>query len=524
MNQRIGIDVGGTNTDAVLVDENSVIGAIKTPTTKDITSGVRRALVELIKQCGPRTHQVDSVMIGTTHFVNAVVQRRGLNKIASMRLTLPGSASLRPLVDWPKDLSTLVDGGKYGIAGGNEYDGQEVVPLDEDAVASAACSMREDGITSVGITGSFSPLSSDCEERAAEIVAGECPGIRITCSHNLGRIGLLERENATLLNAALLDLADDTTNAFRQALDDSGIIAPLFITLNDGTVSSADMARKYPVYSFASGPTNSMRGAAFLSGIEDGIVCDVGGTTTDIGCLVNGFPREANNVVEVGGVRTSFRMPDLVSIGIGGGTKVSEDKETVGPQSVGFLLTSQARVFGGPQLTLTDIAVGLGLMEVGDKSLVDNLSAQSLDQVMNIAHHRIADTVDRIKTDARDVPLIAVGGGAPLVPEKISGISKVHRVSNHAVANAVGAAIAQISGEADQVFHDMSREEALDAARKMAVENAVTAGAAPGSIKTVDMEDLPIAYLPGHAIRARVRVVGEIAASTTSNQPNQDLA
>jgi N-methylhydantoinase A/oxoprolinase/acetone carboxylase beta subunit len=437
-----------------------------------------------------------------------------LNKIAALRITLPGSASLTPFVDWPKDLAVLVNEGVFCVAGGNEFDGQPVVPLDEDAVVKAAHAMRDAGITSVGITASFSPLNSDCEDRAAEIVARECPGIRITCSHALGRIGLLERENATLLNAALLDLADDTAQAFRDALDDSGIKAPLYITLNDGTVTSADIARKYPVYCFASGPTNSMRGAAFLSGIDDAIVCDVGGTTADIGCLATGFPREANNVVEVGGVRTLFRMPDLVSIGIGGGTKVDDAPLTVGPESVGFRLPEEARVFGGSQLTLTDVAVAKGLMDVGDKSLVKELPDELASTALEMAFQRISDTVDRMKIDSIDVPLIAVGGGAALVPEEIPGISKVHRVPNHAVANAVGAAIAQISGEADQVFQDLSRDAALEAAHQIAVENAVKAGADRETIKTIEMEDLPLAYLPGHSIRARVRVVGDIARSS----------
>ncbi len=213
-------------------------------------------------------------------------------------------------------------------------------------------------------------------------------------------------------------------------------------------------------------------------------------------------------------MRTLFRMPDLISIGIGGGTKVNENDLTVGPQSVGFRLTKLSRVFGGQQLTLTDLAVALGLMDVGDRSLVENIPGPFIEKVFDIAHRRINGIVDQIKTDANDLPLIAVGGGAPLVPEKIPGISKVHRVANHAVANAVGAAIAQISGEADQVFQDLSREDALEAAHGLAVENAVKAGADRQSIKTIDMEDLPIAYLPGHAIRARVRVVGDIVPST----------
>lgn len=511
MSQRIGIDVGGTNTDAVLVDTNGVVGAIKSPTTADVTGGVRQALTELIESVGPSAQKIDSAMIGTTHFVNAVVQRKGLNKIAALRITLPGSASLPPLVDWPKDLAKVVNGGSYFISGGNEYDGQEVVPLDEEAVVKAAHSIRDNGITSIGITASFSPLNSSCEDRVAEIITRECPEMRITCSHSLGRIGLLERENATLLNAALLDLAANTTDAFRTALDEVGITAPLYITLNDGTVTSAQLARKFPVYCFASGPTNSMRGAAFLSGIDNAIVCDVGGTTADIGCLINGFPREANNVVEVGGVRTLFRMPDLISIGIGGGTIVHENPLSVGPDSVGFRLLEEARVFGGSQLTLTDIAVASGLMDVGDKAQTSDIPKTLIKAALDSAHQKIAVTVDQIKTDSQDMPMIAVGGGAPLIPEKIPGISVVHRVPFHGVANAVGAAIAQISGEADQVFQDLTRDAALAAALEKAVENAVKSGADRSTVKTIEMEDLPIAYLPGHAIRARVRVVGDIA-------------
>jgi len=254
-----------------------------------------------------------------------------------------------------------------------------------------------------------------------------------------------------------------------------------------------------------------MRGAAFLSGLDDAIVCDVGGTTADIGCLVNGFPREANNVVEVGGVRTLFRMPDLISIGLGGGTVVRENPLSVGPESVGFRLLEEAQVFGGSQLTLTDVAVASGLMDVGDKNQISDIPETLIAAALAMAHQKISVTVDHIKTDSKDVPMIAVGGGASLIPEKIPGISLVHRVPFHAVANAVGAAIAQISGEADQVFQDFTRDDALAAAMEIAVENAVKSGADRQSIKTIEMEDLPLAYLPGHAIRARVRVVGDIA-------------
>jgi N-methylhydantoinase A/oxoprolinase/acetone carboxylase beta subunit len=131
--------------------------------------------------------------------------------------------------------------------------------------------------------------------------------VAVTLSHDLGRISLLERENAALLNAVLHDLAVETVAAFRKAIAESGIEAPLFLTQNDGTVMQAETAIAFPVMSFASGATNSMRGAAHLSGLDDALVVDVGGTTSDIGQLRHGFPREANAVVEIGGVRTLLR-------------------------------------------------------------------------------------------------------------------------------------------------------------------------------------------------------------------------
>ena len=117
-----------------------------------------------------------------------------------------------------------------------------------------------------------------------------------------------------------------------------------------------------------------------------------------------------------------------------------------------------------------------------------------------------------MKTDAAEVPLLAVGGGAMLAPYRIDGVSEVVRVEHFAVANAVGAATAQVSGEVDHVFRDMDRDALLRMAEQMARDRALSAGADPATLKVVDMEDLPLAYLPGNAVRARVRVVGDIAA------------
>src|SRR5690348_7592236 len=215
--------------------------------------------------------------------------------------------------------------------------------------------IRASGFRSVAIAAIFSPLDPGCEEWARTILSEECPDAAVTMSHRLGRIGLLERENAALLNAALIDLARTTIAGFVSAV--RGIGAPLYLTQNDGTMMQAETAAALPVMSFSSGATNSMRGAAFLSGLTDAMVIDVGGTTTDIGQLRRGFPREANSVVEVGGVRTLFRMPDLLSIALGGGSLIEPDPLAIGPHSVGYRLTRDALVFGGHTMTATDVAV-----------------------------------------------------------------------------------------------------------------------------------------------------------------------
>lgn len=511
MRRRIGIDVGGTNTDAVLLEDGSVGAAVKTATTPDVTTGITRALAGLVAQA-PDARGAQAVMIGTTHFTNAVVQRRDLGRVAAVRIGLPSGASLPPFVDWPEDLAELVRAEVVMLEGGHEFDGRPLVPFDVKGMRAAARRIREAGIRSVAVAAVFSPLNASGEEEAGAILQEECPDVAVTLSHRLGRIGLLERENAALLNACLIELARKTTRAFTAALRGSGIAAPLYLTQNDGTVMLAEVAETYPVYSFASGPTNSMRGAAFLSQRDEALVVDVGGTTTDIGSLRHGFPREANNVVEIGGVRTLFRMPDLLSLGLGGGSLVRPGPApAIGPTSVGYRLTEQALVFGGDVLTVTDVAVAAGLIDLGDRSRVASLPATLVEAALARIRSMIEEGVDRMKTDAGDAPLIAVGGGSFLVPARLAGVSEVLNVPHQAVANAVGAAIAQVSGEVDQIFQDLTRDAAIARARRAAEDKAVAAGADRATINVVEVEDLPLAYLPGNSLRTRVRVVGDIA-------------
>ncbi len=514
--RRIGIDVGGTNTDAVLVDGTTVMASVKVATTTDIMTGISRALAGVIEG-QEASGQVEAVMVGTTRFTNAIVEGRNLDCVACLRIGLPASRTLTPLVDWPSRLAKPVGGPVCCVEGGHEVDGRPLVALDEKAIAGFADRIAGSGCRNVAIASIFSPLNRSCEERARDIIRGRLHDCRITLSADIGRIGLLARENAAILNASIRPLAERFTRAMNDALGHAGLDARLYLTRNDGTVLLADEAERFPVFSLACGPTNSMRGAALLSGLDHGIVVDVGGTTSDVGMLEAGFPREANNVVTLSGIRTLFRMPDLISIGLGGGSLVDEKAGTIGPASTGHEIDPRARIFGGDDLTASDLGVAGNRLDLGDRRHLADLDPVTVDSLLGVASTMLADAIDRIKVRAGDVPVIAVGGGAFLVADDIRGASEVIRVEHGAVANAVGAAMAQVSGECDRVFTGVARDEALRRARSEAEERAIAGGANVRTLQTVDVEDLPLAYLPGNALRARVRVVGDIA---TQNQPS----
>ncbi|MBM4424180.1 MAG: hydantoinase/oxoprolinase family protein [Chloroflexi bacterium] len=512
---RIGIDVGGTNTDAAILRGREVVGWYKHATTPEVTSGIVGALSGALESTHMGRADVGAVMIGTTHFTNAVVQRRELSRVAVFRLCGPATHSLLPMVDWPVSLREIVVGHVALLPGGAEFDGQPITPFDEASVREACRRARDLGLESVAVSSVFSPVNPGHELLTAEIIRAEMPGAAISLSHEIGRLGMLQRENAAIMNACLHVLGRKTIAAFRASLTDLGLRCPLYLAQNDGTLMSADFAERFPVFTFASGPTNSMRGAAFLSGLREAVVVDIGGTTTDIGALAHGFPREASVEVEVGGVRTNFRMPDVFSFGLGGGSLVTGEGATlqVGPLSVGYELTARGRVFGGDTLTATDIAVAGGRASLGESSRVADLSGSFIADALAYMQKRVEEAIDQMKLSRDPVPVILVGGGSILVNEQLAGASQVLRPPHYQVANAVGAAIAQISGEVDRVvsLSEVGREEALSVAKKEAVERAVAAGAEASTIQIVDVEDIPLAYLPSNAVRIRVKVAGDLA-------------
>ena len=303
------------------------------------------------------------------------------------------------------------------IGGGFEYDGKDLAPLDTEAARAFFLRMKEKGVKSVAISGVFSTVRNDHELEAAKLcreVMGE--NVHISISSEIGSMGLIERENATILNAALWKVAERFTDGFAQSLADEGITnADVYLSQNDGTLMTLEHARRYPILTVACGPTNSIRGASYLSRLQNAIVIDVGGTTTDFGVIQNGFPRESSVAVTIGGVRTNFRMPDVVSIGLGGGSIVRQRADgavTVGPDSVGYEITKKALVFGGDTLTATDIAVRLGMYRLGDVSKVADIPLELAQKAMAAIRSMVEDSIDSMKVSSADMDVILVGGGS----------------------------------------------------------------------------------------------------------------
>ena len=513
---RLGIDVGGTNTDAVVVDETgAVLASKKVVTTPDPMDGIRGSLEGVLP--GIDKSAISQAMLGTTHPANAIIQRAGLDRIGILRLAAPSSLSVRPGTAWPVELVKAILGPSAIIEGGFEYDGSEIAPLDEDAVRRFAGECAG-VVKAIAVSCAFSPANYEHEQRAGAILAEELgDAVSVTLSHEIGSLGLLEREDAAALNASLLGVSHAVVDGLGRALTDNGLDVTAYLTQNDGTLMTAEQAVMYPVLTVGSGPTNSMRGASALAGLTDALVMDVGGTSTDVGILVDGFPRESSHAVEVGGVRTNFRMPDLISIGLGGGTIVHGDGAgvTVGPDSVGYRVVSDALVSGGSTPTLSDVSVKAGrLSGFGDAALTAALDGATSEAALAWVDAQVQELCDRMKASRQALPLIAVGGGSHLVADHVPGVSEVVKPPHFSVANAYGAAIAEASGEVDRVYsYDASsREDCLADAKELAIAAAIKAGSDPANTRITTIMEVPMTYVPGGGCRVQVKAAGPLAS------------
>ena len=548
MSFRIGVDVGGTNTDSALLDitklneeSRGVLATCKTPTTPNVTDGITTAIEEVLTKSEVDRSQILNVAIGTTHFVNAVleVDARRLSRVAVVRLCgQVYTKKLPPFSDYPYALREVVEGPAYYLDGGLEIDGREITAVDPAQIKATVAEIKKAGIDVIAVVGVFSALDTEGihEERCRSIMLDVEPSLSVVCSHTIGGPGLLERENATTLNAAILKFARRTVAGFERAMKRLSLNCGLYVTQNDGTLVDAASAAELPVKTFASGPTNSLMGAAFLQGYGQGdqtvadkqvIVADIGGTTTDICALLpSGFPRQAASFVEVGGVRTAFSMPDVFSIALGGGSRVRQsvgaDRVSVGPDSVAHRLLQDAMVFGGNVLTSTDVVVASGKAHIGDSSHVQQVTPDMIEKTKAEIKRMLENAIDIMKVSSAPVIVLLVGGGSILVTEDLDGVEACLCPPHHDSANAVGAAIAKIAGEVDviEILEGRDEVKVVESVKHRAIENAIAKGADPKDVHIADIQKIGLQYVTNKATRMMVKAVGSLHLS---ENPKKDL-
>lgn len=524
----IGVDVGGTNTDAVLISSSTqeIISSTKTHTTKDIFTGVSNAFSSVLSG-SVKSEDIAAVIVGTTTFLNAVLENsEELSRVHVIRLCGTSSLEYPPFTDFPMNLCERIKGLTFLINGGFEYDKEEISQVKEtelQEIADKLIALGSKDIINIVISGVFSILDENqelfCARFLSEKLKAAGKSFSITNSSAFGTLGLLEREAASILNASLKPLALKTITSFERFLEKHNICKKrLFLTKNDGTITSLSFAKSYPIYTFNSGPTNSLRGAFLLTKVPNAIVIDIGGTSSDFTVLKDGYPRPSSAYIRIAGVRTNFRMPDTLSLALGGGSIVKKDEKEeiiIGPESVGFNLKKFSKIFGGNTLTTTDIAVGAGLFDLGEVKDKEKLGINEVfvKKVFDLIKKKIEIAVDQMKTSQEPIPLILVGGGSILIPKDfcLEGVSEILKPNHFDVANALGAANAQISASHETVvfLENENRENALKKLKQNLTEKLVLQGAKESTIQ-FSFEEIPLSYIPGKATRISMEAIADL--------------
>ncbi|MEM1278071.1 MAG: hydantoinase/oxoprolinase family protein [Pseudomonadota bacterium] len=333
----LGVDTGGTYTDAVLVDEarmnegpSSVLAAAKSLTTRDdLARGVGAAISEVMGTVVPE--QIAMVALSTTLATNALVEGQG-GRVALIMIGFETADIERQGLGEALGSDPLIQ-----LAGGHDGMGGEKAPFDLDALQEQLSDLRVGGFA---ICGHFAVRNPAHELAARDLIRAKTD-LPVTCSHELSaQVGGPKRALTALLNARLIGMIDRLIAGVEGLLEMRGIAAPLMVVRGDGSLVSARFARQRPIETILSGPAASLVGAGWLTGAQNAVVSDIGGTTTDIAVLAEGRPRIDPAGAEVGGMRTMVEAVAMRTHGLGGDSEVGiaptglQARLTLGPRRV----------------------------------------------------------------------------------------------------------------------------------------------------------------------------------------------
>jgi N-methylhydantoinase A len=541
----IGLDVGGTHTDVVLVDRDGLQKEIKVATDpSNLFQSVLSGLDAVTAGIDPS--DIKRIVLSTTLTTNAIVQ----NQISPVGMIVSSGPGIDP--EFYRTNSHY-----FTVSGSIDHRGREIEPINEDDIREIADQLLKEGIDHIGIVGKFSIRNPSHELRISEILQNSFEktfmGHRISGNFNFGR-----RIATTYLNAAVYPLHREFYQAVQKSLTTKGLNVPLRLLKADGGNLNFESSIDYPAQTILSGPAASVMGAvAFGPDNEDTLVMDIGGTTTDMAVLINRAPVLNPLGIKLGDYKTLIRSLETLSLGLGGDSavRINGEKLVVGPARLG-----PAMAYGGPQPTPTDALFVLEDIPGGsrEKSIegLTPLAKQLRTSVRSLAADIIDVTCKKILSAARRLiyqinrkpvytvhelqegyvvqpkAILVLGGPAPYFARYLENMSEypVRVVPHWKVANAIGAALARTTCEVNffadtergiaealeenfsrRVDHSFDREAAIRQALDLLEAKAIDRGANPDYLETEVLEALQFNMVrgfntTGKNIRVKVQV------------------
>ncbi|NMB28211.1 MAG: hydantoinase/oxoprolinase family protein [Tissierellia bacterium] len=541
----VGLDMGGTHIDAVIIEDGKVINTVKKPTNRDnLFESIWTTLEELVS--GYDKSKIKRINLSTTVSTNAIVE----GKTSPVGMIIQSGPGL------PHDFLACGDENIF-ISGYVDHRGRVVKDLDTNEIKESIDLFREKNIKSCAVISKFSTRNPTTELTIKELMKKDFSPI--TMGHTLsGKLNFPRRVFTSYLNSAVYDTFNDFSNNIKKSMEKESIYAPLYILKADGGTMNLLAAEEKPVETILSGPAASFMGLnAMLNTDKDAILLDIGGTTTDIFFLADGVPLFEPLGIKIDNYKTLVRAIYSVSIGLGGDSSIDikDGKIKIGPKREGY-----PYAFGGPKPTPTDAMIVLGLMKDGNKEKalqsmetlgnqlnlsVENMAREILDTMGNIIKEKIDKLLYEINSHPVytvkellhgkkiDPKLINIIGGpanvlAPILEKKFN--LPCYYPKNYHVANAIGAALAKTTTEITmlvdtaqrilsvpelEVYKKIDKNYTLNSARKKAMEllekSAISLGAKKDEIEAEITEESSFNmvrgfYTSGKNIRIQAQV------------------
>ncbi|MEJ5299795.1 MAG: hydantoinase/oxoprolinase family protein [Thermodesulforhabdaceae bacterium] len=542
----IGLDVGGTHTDAVLIGKKEgLISQAKVPTDKSQLFETIIAGLELVTK-GVRVENIERVVLSTTLTTNAILE----GKTEPAGMIVASGPGLNPEL-------FRVGNYYYPVSGYIDHRGREVQPINPFEIETVASKLRSDGIKSVGVVGKFSVRNPAHEN---QIIKKLNNGFDyILAGHRIsGNLNFPRRIATVFLNVSVQSIYKLFFQAIQKSIAKMGIKAPIYVLKADGGTMSLEASMEFPGQTIFSGPAASIMGAlSYVQPKVETLVLDIGGTTTDMGILIDQVPLLEPLGIEIGGLKTLVRSLNTESIALGGDSavRVRSGHIFIGPDREG-----PAMAFGGPTPTPTDALIVLGIMKEGNPAQAEKAmtlvgealgcDAKSAAQEVYSAFchillgaaramierinqrpvYTIREFLDAYRVEPQEI--FVIGGPAPYFAPKLSEMSGLSArvVPYHEVVNAIGAALSRTTCELT-LFVDTERgiasapeedfykpvgnnftiDEAKNLALSLLSDKAQREGASPEHIETEVIEEQQFNmvrgfYTTGKNIRVKVQV------------------